>query len=58
MGELFLFIGLIISIYFVYVLWRSGGLSSSDFSRAAATMAVLAIMLMLFISILVVGLRG
>lgn len=58
MGELFMFAGALISIYFVYVLWRSGSLRASEFNRAATTMAVLAIVLMLFVSILVLGLRG
>lgn len=58
MSELFMIVGALISTYFIYTFWRSGSLKLGEFNRAATTMAVLAIILMLFVSILVLGLRG
>lgn len=58
MNELLMLIVLFLGVGYIFMMWRSGALKLSDFERASGTMAILAIVLMLFVSILVFSLQG
>ncbi len=58
MNELWFLLALGLAGMLLFGFWRSGRFSAEHMSKASSTMAVLAIILMGFVSLLVLFLRG